>query len=164
MYNELPSHVVCAFRNGGGVSVSADKLYGIANSSSCFSYYILTQSIADYLILKGPLPASSVFSSLFPVFLILNSSYLTNGQPISNISFQSNPVLTSTTNFLKINLIFYRCQLCELHRSILTLSSHLRLILPSGFLPSGFHTKIPYMLLPFPYALHDPPTSFISIL
>ena len=70
MCNEFPSHVVCAFRNGGGASVSANKVYGIANSSSCFSSYMLSQSIADYVILKTTLLASSVFSLLFPVFYI----------------------------------------------------------------------------------------------
>ena len=94
MYNEFPSHVVCAFRNGGGVSVSADKLYGIANSSSCFSSYMLTQSIADYVVLKGPLPASYVFSSVFPVFYI--EFLLSYKRPAAQqyfISFQSSPHL-----------------------------------------------------------------------
>jgi len=163
MCNEFASHVVCAFRNGGVVSVSANKVYGIANSSFCVSSYMLTQSIADYLILKGPLPASYVFSPVFQSF-VLNSHYLTNSKPFSNILFQSNPVLTSTTHFLKIQPNFHRCSMCVLHRSIVTLFSHLRLILPSGFLPSGFHTKIPHMLLPFPYALYDPHISFFWIL
>jgi len=46
------------------------------------------QSFAELLILKGPLPASSVFPPLFPVFYI---SFLLpqNGQPFINISFQS---------------------------------------------------------------------------
>jgi len=56
--------------NGGRASVSTNKVYGIANSSSsCSSSYMPTQSITDYLIIKGPLPGSSVFSPLFPVFL-----------------------------------------------------------------------------------------------
>ena len=94
MYNEFPSHVVCAFRNGGGASVSANKVYGIANSSSCFSSYMLTQSIADYVVLKGPLPASSDFSSVFPIVYI--EFLLSHKWPDAQqyfISVQSSPHL-----------------------------------------------------------------------
>ena len=45
-------------------------------------------------------------------------------------------------------------------RSILILSSHLRLGLPNGLLPSSLSTKILYVPLPSPYVLHAPPTSF----
>jgi len=47
-------------------------------------------------------------------------------------------------------------------RSILILSSYLRLGLPGGLLPSGFPTKTLYT--PLPYALHVPPISFFFIL
>ena len=48
-------------------------------------------------------------------------------------------------------------------KSILTLSSHLRLRLPSGLFPSGFRTKTLYTprLSSLPYALHAPPISFL---
>jgi hypothetical protein len=49
-------------------------------------------------------------------------------------------------------------------RSILILSSHLRLGRPSDLVPSGFPTKTLYTTLPFPYALHAPPISFFLIL
>ena len=49
-------------------------------------------------------------------------------------------------------------------RSILLLSTHLRLGLPSGLFPSGFPTR-PYTLpSPHPYAPHAQPISFFSIL
>jgi len=49
-------------------------------------------------------------------------------------------------------------------RSILILSSHLRLGLPSGLFPSGIPTNILYTPLLSPYVLHVPSISFFSIL
>jgi len=49
-------------------------------------------------------------------------------------------------------------------RSILILSSHLRLGLPSDLFPSGSPTKPYTRLSPSPYALHAPLISFFSIL
>jgi len=47
-------------------------------------------------------------------------------------------------------------------RSILILSSHLRLGLPNGLFPSDFPTRT--LCTPPPYAPHAPPISFFSIL
>ena len=49
-------------------------------------------------------------------------------------------------------------------RSILILSTHLGLGLPSGLFPSGFPTKTLYTPSPHPYAPHAQPISFFSIL
>ena len=45
-------------------------------------------------------------------------------------------------------------------RSILILSTHLRIGLPSDLLPSGFPTKTLYTPSPHPYAPHAQPISF----
>ena len=49
-------------------------------------------------------------------------------------------------------------------RSVLIFSTHLRLGLPSGLLPSSFPTKTLYTPSPHPYAPHAQPISFFSIL
>ena len=49
-------------------------------------------------------------------------------------------------------------------RSILILSSHLRLGLPSGLFPLGFPTSTLYTPLPSPIGPHAPPISFFLIL
>ena len=49
-------------------------------------------------------------------------------------------------------------------RTILILSTHLCLGLPSGLFPSGFPTKTLYTPSPRPYAPHAQPISFFSIL
>ena len=49
-------------------------------------------------------------------------------------------------------------------RSILILSTHLRLGLPSGLLPSGSPSKTLHTPSPHPYAPHAQPISFFSIL
>ena len=49
-------------------------------------------------------------------------------------------------------------------RSILILSTHLRLGLPSGLLPSSFPSKTLYTPSPHPYTPHAQPISFFSIL
>ena len=48
-------------------------------------------------------------------------------------------------------------------RSVLILSTHLRLGLLNGLLPSGFPTKTLYTPSPHPYAPHAQPISFFSI-
>ena len=49
-------------------------------------------------------------------------------------------------------------------RSILILSTHLRLVLPSSLFPSSFPTKTLCAPSPHPYAPHAQPISFFSIL
>ena len=49
-------------------------------------------------------------------------------------------------------------------RSVLILSAHLRLRLPSGLLPSGFHTKTLYTSSPHPYAPDAQPISFLDFI
>ena len=69
--------------------------------------------------------------------------------PPVSILGQPNPVHILTSHLL------------EIHPNI---STHLRLVLPSGLLPSGFPTKTLYTPPPHPYAPHAQPISFFSIL
>ena len=48
-------------------------------------------------------------------------------------------------------------------RSVLRVSSHLHLRLPSGVFPSGFPTQTLYTSFLLPHVLHAPPDSFFSI-
>lgn len=149
--------------SGRRASVSANKVYGIANSSVVVLLTCQHNPMRTTSSLKDLFQPARFFF-LFFQFFILNSYNLKNINPLTNNLIQPNPVHTYTSQFLKIHCNFCRCKVCETRRSVVTLSSHLRLILPSGLFPSGFHTKIPYKLLPFPYALHDSPISFFSIL
>ena len=69
--------------------------------------------------------------------------------PPVSILGQPNPVHTSTSY--------------TSWRSILILSTHLRLGLPSRLSPSGFPSKTLYTPSPHPYAPHAQPISFFSI-
>jgi len=77
--------------------------------------------------------------------------------------------ITALTNFRQLSLswaspiqsIYPHLTPC---RSILILSTHLHLGLPSGLLHYGFPTKTLYTPYPHPYAPHAQPISFFSIL
>jgi len=69
--------------------------------------------------------------------------------PAVPILGQPNPVHIPTSHLL---------------RSILILSTHLRLGLPSFLFPSDFPTKTLYTASPHPFAPHVQPISFLSIL
>jgi len=75
-------------------------VYDIVNPCSFSSSYTPPQSNAELLILNGPLPASSDFSPLFPVF-ILHFYYLKNASRLSisyfkaKILFRMLPMVSS---------------------------------------------------------------------
>ena len=77
--------------------------------------------------------------------------------------------ITALTSFRHLSLSWARpiqsiYPLPTSWRSILILSTHLRLGLPSGLFPSGFPTKTLYTPSPRPYAPNVQPISFFSIL
>ena len=76
--------------------------------------------------------------------------------------------ITALTSFRHLSL-FWASPIQSIHphptswRSILILSTHLRLGLPSGLFPSGFHSKTLYTPSLHPYAPHAQPISFLKI-
>jgi len=76
--------------------------------------------------------------------------------------------ITAFTRFRQLSLTWARWIQSMPHpnfwRSILILSSHLRLGLPSGRFPWRFPTKTLYIPLLSPYVLHAPPISFFSMI
>jgi len=77
--------------------------------------------------------------------------------------------ITALTSVRHLSLS-WACQIQSIYphptswRSILILSTHLCLDLPSGLFPSAYSIKTLYAPSPPPYAPHDQPISFFSIL
>ena len=108
----------------------------------CVSYY-------SYSMVQSPSWAANWFAASQEIPSISrnpNVHYRTHKRPPPvPILGQPNPVHIPTSHLMEIHLI---------------LSTHLRLDLPSGLLPSGFPTKTLYTPSPHPYAPHAQPISF----
>ena len=130
------------FRN---ISCFIDKLLVDTNNQFRTSKYLLTACCKVLLEKRTGLQLVKKFPCVSRNPKVHYSIH--NRPPPVSILGQPNPVHKPTS-----------------HRSILILSTHVRLGLPSGLFLSGFPTKTLYTPSPHPYAPHAQPISFFSIL
>ena len=134
--------VMCAAGKGGKVMSAVLLMYEVPQLMCVFMYTYLLTSWCRVLLEK------LTGLQLVKKFLTFYGTrrFLTALTSVRHLSLSCASPIQSTS-----------------WRSILILSTHLRLGLPSGLFPSGFPTKTLYTPSSHPYAPHAQPISFFSI-
>ena len=146
--------------------------YGTSWAANVFKLYLKAKNIFTFLWLHSSpyIKVPYLLNYLITQWSRVNFEKLTGSLLVKKFPtlYGTRRFITTFTRVRHLSLSWARSiQSMPPHftswRSMLTLSSHQRLGLPSGIFSSGFPTKTLYALSSFPYLLHAAPIPFFWI-